>query len=155
MLVATVIFSLGLGGLALMMLTAVHGTLEARDETVAAAELSSLAELIMMNPSSTGYAAGPLFGSPGACVSQDDCPGTDWLSGNLRQWHHDLEQNLALATSLVCRDSSPEDGEAGNPACDGAGPAVAKIFWEDPHHQAGDETGAQTGQRRVVMELPR
>jgi len=153
MLVATVIFSLGLGGLALMMLTSVHGTLAARDETIAAAQLSSLAELIMMNPSSTGHDSILLSESLGACANPDDCAGNDWLSGNLQQWQHELEQNLALATSLVCRDSSPEDGDAGTPSCDGAGATVVKIFWADPHHLAEAETEVQSGQRRAVLEL--
>lgn len=152
MLVATVIFSLGLGGLSLMMLTSVHGTLEARDETVAVAELSSLAELILMNPASVGH----LVDASGSCAAPDGCPEADWATGNLEQWQVELEQNLALATSLVCRDSSPEDGEAGNPACDGAGATVVKIFWTDPHHLAEveSETDGRGSQRRAILELP-
>ena len=149
-LVAAVIFSLGLGGLSLMMLTSVHGTLEARDETMAAVELSSLAELILLNPASMGHYTEPMADSGNPCANPGNCPGADWAAGNLAEWQWELEQNLARASGLVCRDSSPDDGAAASPACDGAGYAVVKVFWDDPHHYAD----ADTGLRRAVLQLP-
>ncbi|MDT8319570.1 MAG: prepilin-type N-terminal cleavage/methylation domain-containing protein, partial [Xanthomonadales bacterium] len=52
---ATAIYSMGLGGLSLLMFAAVQGTADARHQTVAVAEASSLAETILMNPAAFGH----------------------------------------------------------------------------------------------------
>jgi type IV pilus assembly protein PilV len=149
-LIAAVIFALGLGGLSLMLITSVHGTLEARNETMASAQMSSLAELILLNPGSTGHYIEPLPQTVGGCAAAETCPGAAWATGNFAQWQFELEQNLANAKGLVCRDSSPDDGGATDSACDGGGRAVVKVFWEDPHHVNEPDRGL----RRAVLPLP-
>lgn len=149
-LVAAIIFSLGLGGLSLMLMTSVHGTLEARNQTMAVAQMSSLAELIRLNPATIGHNIEPLPEVDGQCAAPEICFDTAWAAGNFAQWQSELEQNLARAKGLVCRDASPNDGGVTDPACDGAGRAVVKVFWDDPHH--ADEPGS--GLRRAVLPLP-
>ena len=133
-----------------MLITSVHGTLEARNETMAAVQMSSLAELILLNPASLGHYIEPLPEADGGCAEAETCPGQAWAAGNFAQWQLELEQNLARATGLVCRDSSPDDGGAIDPACDGAGRAVVKVFWDDPHHTNEPDRGL----RRAVLPLP-
>jgi hypothetical protein len=65
------------------------------------------------------------------------------------RWQFELEKNLPGAAALVCRDGTPDDGRAGEPACDGAGPAVVKVFWADAHR--ADEAG--DGVQRVVVQV--
>lgn len=132
-MVAAAIFSLGLAGLSLMLMTSVHGSVEARNRTAAVMHASSLAELILLNPASLGH-----FMSPGAattdCGGAEGCDAADWAAGNLARWQYDLQQSLAEAQGLVCRDATPRDGEIGAPACDGAGPAVVKVIWNEADH---------------------
>jgi type IV pilus assembly protein PilV len=150
-MVSAVIFSLGLGGLSLMMLTSVHGTQKAQDQTVAAMQASSLAELILMNPAAIGHYINPVPASLEDCTAPTGCAGAAWAAGNLARWQFELEQNLPGAAALVCRDGTPDDGQAGEPACDGAGLAVVKVFWADTHHR--DE--ARNGLQRVVVKVER
>ncbi len=146
---AAVVFSLGLGGLSLMLLTSAHGSVEAQNRTTAAMQAASLAELILLNPAATGHYINPAADASGDCLTAEPCSGADWAAGNLAHWHHELEQNLAGASGVVCRDTTPEDGRIAAPACDGDGGAVVKVFWvESPHlHDDGSE------QRRVVLPL--
>ena len=148
-MVSAVVFSLGLGGLSLMMLTSVHGTQKAQDQTVATLQASSLAELILMNPAATGHYINPVPASREDCTSPQGCSSAAWAAGNLARWQFELEQNLPGSAALVCRDGTPDDGQAGDPACDGAGSAVVKVFWADPHLTAETNDGAQ----RVVVQV--
>ncbi len=148
-MVATAVFSLGLGGLSLMMQTAVHGTIEARNQTAAHLHASSLAELIALNPSSLGHYMNPGSTISGYCTGPEACSGQEWAAANLAVWQSRLEQNLADATAVVCRDSSADDGSPDNAACDGSGPAVVKVLWTDAHH-SNEEDG---GVRRVVLTV--
>lgn len=150
-MVSAVVFSLGLGGLSLMMLTSVHGTQKAQDQTVATLQASALAELILMNPAALGHYINPVPASREACASPAGCSSATWASGNLARWQFELEQNLPGSTGLVCRDGSPDDGRSGEPACDGAGSAVVKVFWTDPHLRDQPREG---GQRVVVQVRP-
>ena len=148
-LIAVVVFSLGLGGLSLMMMTSVRGTLEAGNETVAAMQAAELAELILLNPSLTGHYINP--GQAGSdCLAPDSCSGQNWAASNLALWQIELERNLKNATGLVCRDSTPLDGLSGSPACDGSGSAVVKVFWAEQTHPEE----ADGGMRRSVLPIP-
>jgi type IV pilus assembly protein PilV len=147
-LVAAAVFSLGLAGLSLMLLTSVHGTAEARNRTAAIMHASALAELILLNPASLGhYMAPPAATSD--CLAPEGCSAAEWGAGNLARWHYDLQQSLAEAEGLVCRDSTPEDGDAGAPACDGTGGAVVKVFW----NEAGDAPGNDPVSHRVAVAV--
>jgi type IV pilus assembly protein PilV len=148
MLIAVAIFSIGLGGLALMMLTAVRGTVEARNQSAAAMHASDLAELILMNPSYLGHYLIPA-GPPAACAVGAGCTDAAWALDGLARWNAELESNLSGAQGLVCRDATPVDGQLDAAACDGIGMAVVKVFWREPH-QADD---AVAGHRRVVLPV--
>jgi len=148
-MVAAVVFSFGLGGLSIMLLTSVHGTVEARNETVAVMQATSLAELILLNPASTGHFINPPSEAGGDCYSAEGCSGAAWAAGNLARWQLELERSLAQATGLVCRDSTPDDGHAVDPACDGSDRAVVKVFWNEPHHRNDEDVGL----RRFVLPL--
>ena len=134
-LVASAVFSLGLGGLSLMMLTSLHGTVEARNQTTAAAQATSLAQLILLNPSTLGHDAYPAKDAMESCEDPTACADPGWAAGNLAQWQAELERGLAHATGLVCRDATPEDGSANAPECDGSGLSVVKVFWTEPKHR--------------------
>jgi len=148
-IIAAAIFSTGLGGLSLLLLTAVMGTAEASHQTIASTRASSLAEMIAMNSAASGHYINPL---PGAepCMVGDDCSSEQMASADLDHWLGELARELPGGSGLVCRDSTPDDGHSANPACDGTGNLVVKVFWMETHHQ-GDEGG---GLRRLVTRLP-
>jgi len=148
-LVAMAIFALGLGAISLMLLASAHGTVEAQNQTTAAMHAASLAQLILLNPAAKGHYLAPAPASGGNCLAPEVCSGTAWAAANFARWQHGLEQSLAHATGLVCLDATPEDGSASQPACDGVGPAVVKIFWPEPQNPG--EHGS--GQRRIVLPV--
>ncbi|HMB60713.1 MAG TPA: type IV pilus modification protein PilV [Xanthomonadales bacterium] len=150
-LVAAVIFSFGLGGLSLMLMTAVHGTVEARNRTAAQVQASELAQLIAMSPSTSGHYINPVAAPLEDCFAPSSCSEVAWAAGNLARWQFELERNLAQATGLVCLDSTPYDGQGNEPACDGSGDTVVKVFWEEAFHV----TEVNGGSRRVVLPLAR
>lgn len=146
--VATAIYSMGLGGLSLLMLSAIQGTADARHRTVAVTEASSLAETILMNPAAFGHYMEPLAAADDDCLSGGACSGERLAASEMQRWQARLNRQLAQGSGLVCRDASPNDGDPTQPSCDGAGPVVVKVFWQEPPN------GDDDGQRRQVSRLP-
>ncbi len=149
-IVAAAIFSTGLGGLSLLLLTAVMGTAEAGHQTIASTRASSLAEMIAMNSAASGHYINPL---PQAepCMVGDSCSSEQMASADIGHWLGELARELPRGSGLVCRDSTPDDGHSADPACDGSGNLVVKVFWMEMRYQ-DDEDG---GLRRLVTRLPR
>lgn len=147
-MVAAAIFSLGLAGLSLMLMLAVHGTAEARNRTTAVAQAASLAELILLNPAAVGHYMAPAPATTD-CIGDVPCSGAEWATGNFARWQYDLQQNLTHAEGLVCRDATPHDGTPDAPACDGAGQPVVKVFWREP----GLADALSGGPQRVALPV--
>ena len=147
--VAMAVFSMGLGSLSIMLLAAIHGTAEARHETVAAIQADSLAEVIAMSSDAYGHYINPPGPDQAACEG-DSCNAQDLASANLTSWHTRLRKELPGGTGLVCRDSTPADGNASDPLCDGNGTVVVKVFWSEPGHEDSEDGGL----KRLVSRLP-
>ena len=144
--IAAAIFSTGLGAFSLLLLLAIQGTVESGLQTVAAQHARSLAELVRMTPGAV-----PAFESP---TPDSDCPVgsvcTSWqmAASSFLHWRRQLARQLPGGSGLICRDGTPEDGTAANPACDGGGQLVGKVFWREPGNN-GDSL-----ERRSVSRLP-
>lgn len=146
--VATTLFSMGLGSLSIMLLSAVHGTAEARHQTMASLQANSLAEMIAMSSDAYGHYINPGDSATEFCGG-NACPGVDMASATLAEWQNRIRNDLPGGMGLVCRDNTPDDGDSVNPSCDGSGDLVIKVFWTEARHQ--DSEGG--GQRRVVSRL--
>lgn len=153
--VATAIYSMGLGSLSLMMLLALHGTGGARLDTMATLHAASLAETIAMSSDAVGHylnAGGPAAGD---CVHDAPCSIAEMASANLAAWQARVAADLPGGAGLLCLDGTPMDGDGDNPACDGGGAPVIKVFWQAP---ADRDTSAPEGlgaeARRQVYRLP-
>jgi type IV pilus modification protein PilV len=148
--VATAIYSMGLGSLSLMMLLAVQGTTEARFDTTAAVQLSSLAEMILMTSDAAGhYAFSPASGVT-ACDLGNACSAEEMAVWQLATWRGRLAAELPGGSGLVCRDRTADDGNSDDPDCDGEGGDVIKIFWQpQANHHDPDSTP-----NRQVLRLP-
>jgi type IV pilus assembly protein PilV len=147
--IATAIFSMGLGSLSMMMLAAIHGTAEARHQTVATMQASSLAEMIAMTSDAYGHYINPPDAEMAPC-EEDFCQGAAIAAGNMVFWRAELHNELPGGKGLVCRDSTPDDGNSIDPSCDGVGAVVIKVFWEESRHQDSEDGG----HRRLVSRFP-
>ena len=148
--VTTAVISIGLGGLSLMMLMAVQGTAEARFQTLAAIHSGSIAEMILLNSDAVGHFIYPAPIAADACSGVAPCSRVELISAFESGWQQQIRSSLPGGHGVVCRDSTPDDGAADEPGCDGTGLPVVKIFWSE-----SARTGAgNPGQRRLVTPLP-
>lgn len=144
-LIAIVIFSIGLLGWAGLQLAALGGSRSAELRTIAMLQAQSLADRMRANMSAVNdgdYAAGVQkewgcravyfdhVADPEACtpsqLAQDDL--LDWSSAN--------QQLLPGGEGMICRDSgaNPGDRTPKTPACDDrpTSPYVVIVWWKDP-----------------------
>lgn len=149
--VATAIFSMGLGSFSLLLLLAVQGTTESRYHSMAVSQSASLSELVMMNSDALGHYVNPAPEADLDCSLDSSCTPEQMAASSLGDWQSRLSRKLPGGQGLVCLDSSPDDGDVSDPACDGGGNPVIKIFWEKPASGSGDEHIAP----RHVARLPR
>lgn len=65
------------------------------------------------------------------CLTTGCTPATLAIA-DMTEWSADVAAQLPSGTGVVCVDSTPDDGVAGAPACDGIGFKLAvKVFWTD------------------------
>lgn len=130
-MVAGVITSAGLAGIAGLLLTSVLHTGDAGEQLTASLLTAKLAANISM-----ARAAGPAWlAEPPAiapdCAAPAGCDPASFAAHSLRRWQTDLTASLPGSQGLVCRDSTPVDGTPSAPACDGQGAFAIKLFWHD------------------------
>jgi type IV pilus assembly protein PilV len=79
------------------------------------------------------------------------CTPIQLAADDLFDWQAQVTAMLAGGVGVVCRDSTPDDGAAGAPACDGVGPAYAvKLFWTEK----SDNGAAAAAQRFATQVQP-
>ena len=72
----------------------------------------------------------PVIGSK-ACLATG-CTSDQLAVADMTEWSEDISGQLPGGSGVVCVDSTPDDGTAALPACDGVGTVLAvKIFWTD------------------------
>lgn len=149
-MIAASIISMGLAGVSLLLLTAISGTAEAGHRTIATNSSGSLAELIAMSGQTAEHYTEPPIVNGLTCDQPDNCTDDQRTHAELLNWQHQLAEALPGGTGLVCRDSTPDDGNASEPACDGHGLLVVKVFWTEPVSIRHDDDG----HRRLVTLVP-
>ncbi len=148
-LVAGTVFSLGLAGLAALLLVNIIGSADARRESFAAVAASSLAEQIRLNPVAVNQYLSPPESISMICMGGNSCSPEQQADYDFRLWQVELADAIKSARGLVCHDATPMDGTAGDDLCDGAGSLVIKIFWSGP----GRGTDSESNQHRLSLEL--
>jgi len=143
-LVASAVFSLGLAGLAALLLSSINSSADARREGYAAVAAASLAELIRLNPVALNRYLNPAETISRICMTGDICSPEQQADFDFRLWQIELADAIKNARGLVCRDSTPTDGAVGSTQCDGAGPLTIKIFWSGP---------GNTNQHRFTLQV--
>jgi len=152
-LIATTVFSVGLAGLATLLLTSINGSAQARQEGLAAMAAANLAEQIRLNPVALNHYLNPPETISRICMGGDNCSPEEQADYDFRLWQIELADAIKSARGLVCSDATPRDGVAGDDRCDGAGPLVIKIFWNGPDIGTDREGNQQPGRYRFTLEV--
>jgi type IV pilus assembly protein PilV len=68
-----------------------------------------------------------------ACLSASTgCTPAQLAAADLGVWAAEIADQLPAGAGVVCLDSTPDDGTAGAPLCDGLGNVIAvKLWWTD------------------------
>jgi type IV pilus assembly protein PilV len=77
-------------------------------------------------------------GEAPACGVASACTSSQTAALDYATWSATIGNELPSGSGVICIDSTPDDGTADAPACDGAGTTFAvKVFWSergDPSH---------------------
>ena len=74
----------------------------------------------------------PSAGATACLVSATGCTPTQLAGADVGEWQSEIAVQLPGGTGVVCLDSTPDDGAAATPLCDGAGNVIAvKLWWVD------------------------
>ena len=146
--IAVAIFSTGLGGFSLLLLMSNLETTSSGLQTIATSQVRSLSDAMQLVPGRSALHVTAIE-APGCLVGATCSP--DQVAGaSLHHWQQRLARQLPAGAGLVCLDSTPEDGDHDDAACDGNGGPVIKVFWLEP--DTNDQSGFR--KKRMVARLP-
>lgn len=122
-LIATVIISIALIGMAKTMTLSLGDGQDAAVNTRAISLMYDMTDRVRANMD--GYALGQYNNLATKCTetcNRAQLDYNDWLEG--------LKRELPDGKGIVCLDGSPEDGLPSDPACSGSGSLVVKVWWQ-------------------------
>ncbi len=148
-LVALLILSIGVLGLASLQFTGIKSNREVYYRTQAAILAQDIVGRLQANHQGN-YLMAASSGDAIRCQTPTGCSGEQLAADDLSLWSAAIEARLPSGEGRVCLDSSPNDGDsADQPACDGGGGIYAvKIWW------GGDDNTATPYQRLVLPFTP-
>ncbi len=135
-MVALLVLSLGLAGIAALLLQGMTTSNAASHNSIAVAQAQTGVE--MMRANLDAYTQGWFAGlntaddvtAPvacgGSCADSRDQAANDYAT-----WRDRLAIALPDGRGYLCTDSTPDDGQPDALDCDGNGTNVVKIFWRD------------------------
>lgn len=134
-LIAVLLLSMAALAYAALQMRGLSGNASAMWRSKATLLANEMADRLRANPvgvtdgryaSLSGAAADP------GCGSQAACKTSEMASLDYFQWRTSLADGLPKGSGAVCLDSSPDDGDAADAACDGSGTVFAvKVFWSE------------------------
>jgi type IV pilus assembly protein PilV len=146
-LVALVILSIGLIGLAGLQSASLKQNYNAYLRSQATALAYDMADRVRTNGlgAANGSYHNPTATSHSGCTSTTGCSAANLAENDMWEWTADLAALLPLGSGTVCRDSTPEVPPTVL-ACDGAGPThVVRVRWDDDRDGvARDDDPAET-----------
>ena len=154
-LVTVVVISFGLLGLAGLQATSIRNNHGSHLRFLVTQQAYDMTDRIRANLA--GVKAGhydSVSGIPDKndCISATTgtgCTPAQLASQDVRQWNNTNKELLPSGRGIVCRDSSPDDGEPTATACSGGtAPLVIKIWWDD------DKTGSTSLKRYTATFQP-
>lgn len=159
LLVALLVLSLGLAGIAALLITGMTTSNAANLNSLAVTHVQSGVE--MMRNNLEAYTVGWFDGTntsgaaPSAisCSGANGCTPAEQATNDYVLWRQSIQNSMPDGQAFICMDSTPEDGQPAALACDGNGTNVVKIFWRDARDQDSLATG-EDFQRFVTAVLP-
>ena len=152
-LIAGTIFSIGLAGVAALLLANIVSSAEARNESTATVMAANLAEQIRLNPLAVNHYINPAEYISRLCMGTAHCTPELQADYDFKLWRIELADNIRGASGIVCRDGTPHDGDEQSEQCDGDGPLVIKIFWSGRINASRQQENLQAGQHRFTFEV--
>jgi type IV pilus assembly protein PilV len=132
-MVAVLVLAVGLAGTAALTLFNVTGTAAAQTYSQATVLADQMADSIRANMAA--YESAQFISDPATssvnCTSGTSCTAIQLAEYDVTTWKAVVAAALPAGQSFVCTDSTPDDGQPGSLACDGAGNNVIKLFWLD------------------------
>ena len=135
-MISLAVLSLGLGGIAALLLQGMAAANTAGLNSVAVAHAQTGAEMMRANLAAytDNWFAGANTGStaaPGACGAGPEAQACN----DFNAWRAQVAATLPGGVGFICTDDTPDDGDITDPACAVADPTVSqnvvKIFWID------------------------
>ena len=152
-MVALVVLSIGLAGMAGLTLFNVTGTASAQTYSQATVLADQMADSIRANMAayeSSQFISDPSISSVD-CTSAKNCTAVQLAQYDVTKWKAMVAMALPAGQGFVCTDSSPDDGQPGLLACDGLGNNVIKLFWLDMRNSEG--LANETDFNRLVIPM--
>ncbi len=152
-LIAIVVLSFGLLGMLGMLTSGLKMTSSSHYRTIAAQQLTAMADMINANPSLIGTYANATPMTPSAlsvaatCFTTTGCSLAQLPPTDYKLWQDNLAALLPSGTGILCLDASPADGNSGAFACSNTDRPTVKICWNENARVAissGGVTGADT-----------
>lgn len=132
-LAGLVLFAVGMVALAGQSMTSLRSTADGQfisQATIIAEEISEAMRANLVAYETANFASTPGAGEK-ACTSGNDCSAQEAAQWDSSKWLAHVAGSLPGGVAVICMDSTPNDGQPAEPACDGAGMNTVKIFWTD------------------------
>lgn len=160
-LVAIVIFSIGLLGIASLQIAGMRYAGGSQHRAMATMQAQTIADRLHANLAGVDNGSYNITGSMPGTYDTDcgevDCTSAELAAYDLVTWNDDNADLLPGGTGVVCLDSTPEDGDSTNWQCDNTGNVYAiKIQWTErviSEEDTADTAGGDTQTRRLVMRF--
>lgn len=142
-LVAIVVLSFGLLGMLGLIVNSLKMTSSSHYRTIAAQELTAMAEAINANPVLIANYAPP-GNTPNYtnCLGTAGCATADLPQTDYALWRSNLARLLPGGSGVVCLDQTPADGNSAAFQCSGTGRPTIKICWNENARIAISKGGA-------------
>ena len=154
-LASVVIFSVGLSSLAGLSLASLRTTADGQFGSQATFIAEEIAE--MMRANLLAYESNNFANTPASiekvCTPASKCTAAEQAQYDSGKWQWHAVSELPGGIALMCMDSTPDDGNPGAAACDGAGLNTLKLFWRDSRNNDVLDEG-ETHHRYVLAFVP-
>lgn len=159
-LIAIVIFALGMLGTLAMILNGLKLTTSSTSRTIASEAVAAMAETLRSNPLASG-SSDPVTNATFAtstpvidtdCMNSTGCDRNAFVNHSIQSWQDNLAASLPGGTGVICRDSDPLANETkirptATPPwnCDGTGAYVIKVCWNESRIAASKSPAGSQG----------
>jgi type IV pilus assembly protein PilV len=154
-LTAILVIGVGLVGVASLSLANVRTTISGYIQSQATILGDELADTMRANLAA--YESADFSSTPASttkyCLTGTICNANEQARYDIQKWLENIGATLPGGVAAICMDSTPDDGQPGSLACDGAGMNTVKIFWLDSRNQELLAEG-ETFQRHVLTITP-